>query len=110
RGTGRNVDSALGMVIEQGGGHLRAAGIVDADEEHFRDFLHDASSYGYWGWAECPELPPDEAVDERGDKIGGAATRHWSSRPSPASASRRLVVGSASWGTTTSAANVLTAG
>src|SRR5205814_10602026 len=64
RATGANVDSALGVAIEQGSGHLRAAGIVDADKEHFRGFFYDAS-------------------------LGQAET---------------------SWGTTTSAADVPTAG
>ena len=45
----------LGVVVEQGGGHLRAAGVVHADEQDLRDVGHDGS-FG---------------VGERGEAVGG---------------------------------------
>ena len=40
-----DVHTPLRVVIEQGGGHLRPAGVVDADEQHLGDFLHDLASH-----------------------------------------------------------------
>src|SRR5580693_4753093 len=37
---GGHADLPGGLVVEQGGGHLGPAGIVDADEEHVRDAGH----------------------------------------------------------------------
>jgi hypothetical protein len=44
-GPGRaHLDSALGVVVEQGGGHLAAPGVVDTDEQDLGRVLHGGSS------------------------------------------------------------------
>src|SRR5205085_10990496 len=106
RATGANADPALSVMIEQGGGHLRAASIVDADEEHFRDFVHDASL----DLAERPPLLSGGATDERGDRIGDAWSRARSWCPLQVPNPPQWAMGSVSRGTTTSAANVPTVG
>jgi hypothetical protein len=37
------VDLALGVVVKEGGGHLAAAGVVDADEQDLGDVFADGS-------------------------------------------------------------------
>jgi hypothetical protein len=58
------MDSAFGVVVEQGGGHLAAAGVVDTDEQDLGDLAHDGSL----GLGEGAESLSGEAVDEQGMK------------------------------------------
>ncbi len=44
RAAGTHPHAALGVVIQQGGSHLGAAGIVHADKQDLGDLLHDDAS------------------------------------------------------------------
>ena len=55
---GSDADRALGVVVEQGGGHLGAAGVVDADEQDLGEVGHQYSL----GWAAAGTR---SGVDER---------------------------------------------
>jgi len=55
-------------MIEQGGGHLRPPRVVDADEEHFRNVLHDAS----FSSVERPEVWSGGGVERT--LVGGTPT------------------------------------
>ncbi|CDZ91523.1 hypothetical protein RHRU231_840052 [Rhodococcus ruber] len=71
---GADVDAATGVVIQQGGGHLGAAGVVHTDEQHLRNVLGD----GAFGLGQCGQAFGGEARGERG-QVGvdgrGAAQR-----------------------------------
>jgi len=71
RGAGRaDVHAALGVVIEQGGGHLAATGVVDTDEQDLRDVAHDGSL----GLGEGAQPFAGEAVHEQGDEVDHPGT------------------------------------
>jgi hypothetical protein len=59
------MEAALGVVVEQGGGHLAAAGVVDTDEQHLGHLFDDGS----FGLGEGAQLLAGEAVDEQGDEV-----------------------------------------
>ncbi len=62
------MDPALGVMIQERGGHLGAAGVVDADEQDLGDVLHDGS----FGLGEGAELLAGEPVDEQGEEVDHA--------------------------------------
>jgi hypothetical protein len=66
------MDSALGVVVEEGGGHLAAAGVVDTDEQDLGDVAHDGSL----GLGEGTEALAGEAVDEQGDEVDHPGPAH----------------------------------
>jgi len=55
--------ATVSVVIEQGGGHLRPPCVMDADEEDFRNVIHDAS----FRLAERGELCPGDANEDSGE-------------------------------------------
>jgi hypothetical protein len=65
------MDLASGVVIQQGGRHLEAAGVVDTDEQDLGDVLHDGS----FGLGEGAEAFSGEAVDEQGDEVDHPGAR-----------------------------------
>jgi hypothetical protein len=59
------MDLALGVMVEEGGGHLAAAGVVDTDEQDLRHVFDDGS----FGLGQCAQLLAGEAVDEQRDEV-----------------------------------------
>jgi hypothetical protein len=59
------MDSALGVMVEQGGGHLAAAGVVDTDEQDLGHVFDDGS----FGLGEGAQLLAGEPVNEQGDEV-----------------------------------------
>jgi hypothetical protein len=52
--------ATVSVVIEQGGGHLRPPCVMDADEEDFRNVIHDAS----FRLGRARELCPGDANED----------------------------------------------
>jgi hypothetical protein len=65
------VDPARGVMIQERGGHLRAAGVVDADEQDLGDVLHESS----FGSGEGAQALAGEAVHEQGMRSTTRAPR-----------------------------------